>query len=104
MTRVYIPGEDPLAVRPMTPDEIADLVERARASGQKLARRTSESTSRSCRALTPEQVVELRNDRSRGIKLRRLVKKYGVSLGSVCRIAAGTYYRDVGGPLTGGGR
>jgi len=47
------------------------------------------------RALTPDQVRQLRLERRAGMSTLDLSKKYGISPGTVARIARGDTYADV---------
>lgn len=54
----------------------------------------------SLRALTPEQVVRLREEKASGATIRQLERRYGLSKNALSRICRGDTYKEVGGPRT----
>lgn len=90
---------DLLDPRPMTPAEVADMVQRCHATTQQPQVRAARSRWHVPRALTAEQVVALRTERASGESLVALAARYGVSTVTVHRIAIGERYQDAGGPL-----
>lgn len=50
--------------------------------------------------LPSERIVLLREKRAAGAKIRELVEEFGISQGTVCRLATGELHPELGGPRT----
>src|SRR3954468_6789033 len=89
--RVYRPGEDPLAPRYMTPEQVAALVERVREAESSVTHRgamlaSAHRWSSGGRGkLTSGAVVAIRQERGGGTKLQALAALYGVSEATISR-------------------